>query len=911
MTNWKNALVALAISGAFALLYFVGILAPLEDRLYDLFLGFRPDRPRIDSVVFLDVDDSAIAYNGIYPWPRSIPADGLLRLKEYGAKAVIFDIEYIDRGPQGVDSLYLNQGLGNDFDRSFTQIDSAVNDVFSALKAGRLRGTDSDYYAEALSALIGGERENLYTRAQGVARDNDRYLAQAIALFGRSWSTLNLRDSPLDGEQAQRRPIAEDYFSYPVNAMQDAHKGGGFVDILPALPVFAQAAKGAGFTNVEIDKDGVRRNIYLAQNIHDHWYLQLAFAPLIDYLGRPEILLEKRRLTIKQARISDTRISDTVKDIKIPLDAKGRMLLDWPKTDYKDTFDHISFADFSLLDEIESELEKYSRALAAADLDFFIQFDASLADIPYILDGMGEYLDAAYAAKNNAMENVSENSFDTFLEYRNQSYALLAELLAMEPLPKIQALAEELSTLYPQSAALIEDEAEYITQLLNALDINLSRWHKLTESNNGMIRDKFCIIGRVDTGTTDIGSNPFYGEYVNVGTHGIVLDTVLSGTFIVPVSAWLNILVMLIFVPLFFLISSGLSPVVRFASGIGVTILVVAAIILLFRFTGIFWGPTGIAFAMFGTVITREIISYAGSEKEKHFIRTAFSTYVSGDVVKEIIADPSRLHLGGTKRHMTAIFTDIRGFSTISEKLDAEALVNLLNRYLSAMSDVVLAEKGTIDKYEGDAIIAFFGAPLDLADHALRACVSAITMKKLEAELNVTIMEQKLSPSPLFTRIGINSGDMVAGNMGTENKMNYTIMGNAVNLAARLEGVNKQYGTAILASEATVRETGDHLLTRKLDRVRVVGINEPVRLYELLDTAEQSTPDQKRLVEIFHGALDHFEKRNWKQAANGFKETLAIRADDNPSKIYYERSIEFIKTPPNNTWDGVYNLTSK
>jgi class 3 adenylate cyclase len=298
-------------------------------------------------------------------------------------------------------------------------------------------------------------------------------------------------------------------------------------------------------------------------------------------------------------------------------------------------------------------------------------------------------------------------------------------------------------------------------------------------------------------------------------------------------------------------------------------------------------------------------------KKFNDFIRTAFSTYVSNDVVKEIIADPTRLQLGGTKRHMTAIFTDIRGFTTISEKLDPEALVKLLNRYLSAMSDVILSERGTIDKYEGDAIIAFFGAPIELEDHALRACISAIAMKKIETEFNKTIMEQKISPGPLFTRIGINTGDMVAGNIGTENKMNYTIMGNAVNLASRLEGINKQYGIWVLVSETTVQEAGDRLLTRKLDRVRVVGINEPVRLYELLDTVEQATPNQKNLVEVFNGALEHFEKRNFEQASAGFRKALTIRTDDNPSKLYYKRSAEFIKNPPDDTWDGVFNLTMK
>jgi class 3 adenylate cyclase len=267
--------------------------------------------------------------------------------------------------------------------------------------------------------------------------------------------------------------------------------------------------------------------------------------------------------------------------------------------------------------------------------------------------------------------------------------------------------------------------------------------------------------------------------------------------------------------------------------------------------------------------------------------------------------------LGGVKRRISAVFTDVQGFSTISEKLDPEELVSLLNRYLTAMSDVILSERGTIDKYEGDAIIAFFGAPLTLDDHARRACVSALAMKRIETELNAAIRRDNLSPAPLLTRIGINTGSMVAGNMGTENKMNYTIMGNAVNLAARLEGVNKQYGTWILASETTVRETGDLLLARKLDRVRVVGINEPVRLYELVETRENAAPEQLKLIETFHQALDLFETRNWKQAAEALKEVLSLNAEDNPAQKYLDRCKKFIKTPPADTWDGVYNLTEK
>lgn len=902
-----NAFIGFGAALIFSFLYVVGFFGSLENRLYDFFLRFRANRQRIENVVFLDVDDQAIAYNGVYPWPRSIPADGLLRLKEYGALAAIFDIEYIDQGPQGVDSLYLNQGLGHDFDRSFNEINAAAQDIFSALQTGRIRLNDVGHYAVSLSSLITSEHRDLYTRAQHIARDNDLYMAQAKALNGRSWSTLNLRDYPLDGEQAERRPIAEERFSYPINAAEDAHRGAGFVDILPALPIFSRVTKGAGFTNVEIDPDGVRRRVYLAQNIFDHWYLQLSFAPLIDYLGRPEIFLEKNKLTIKQAQFP----GGVVKDIVIPLDNKGRMMLDWPKEDYAESYTHISFADFSLLDDIEREIEYYSRALASANLLLFAQFDISLSRVPFLLGDLNEYYNAAHEAKNYAMENISDASFDEYLSYRIQIFSLLRELVSINVDSKVTELALLLSEEYPESAEYLEDEADYISQLIDAIKVNYERAIELSDSNDKTLRNKFVIMGRVDTGTTDYGANPFYGKYINVGTHGVVLDTILSESFIIPLGIWWRVVFLMIFVPLFFICSSKLTPVFRSITGFSVTLFIFVGAILLFRFTGIYWGPLGAVFAMLSALITREIIAYAGSEKEKQFIRTAFSTYLSGDVVKEIISDPSRLQLGGTKRNMTAIFTDVKAFSTISEKLDPEELVSLLNRYLSAMSDIVLEEKGTIDKYEGDAIIAFFGAPLDLPDHALRACISAIKMKKVEVELNKEIMAQNLSPMPLLTRVGINTGFMVVGNMGTANKMNYTIMGDSVNLAARLEGVNKQYGTWILASEDTVRETGDQLLYRKLDRVRVVGKSDPVRLCELIDTMEEASEQDKKRVAVFHDALANFESRNWKQAAEGFKEVLAINNEDEPAKMYLERCEKFIVTPPDAKWDGVYNLTSK
>ncbi|MCL2443753.1 MAG: adenylate/guanylate cyclase domain-containing protein [Treponema sp.] len=920
MKNWKNALIGLIAAVVFSLFYLVGVLTALEDRLYDLFLSFRVNRERVNDIVFLDVDDSAIQVYGLFPWPRSIMADGLLRLKEYGARAVIFDIEYIDRGPEGVDSLYLEHGLGSDFERSFSDINSFTQQILAAFEAGRIRSGDISDNAERLSNFITSEKISLYNKAQSIARDNDIYLAQAMALNGNAWATVNLWSSVLEGEQADRREVAEKLLSYPVKAAPNAFTGTDGVDILPVLPVFANAAKGAGYTNVVIDDDGVRRRVYLTQQMFDHWYLQLAFAPLIDYLGRPEIILEKRKMIIKQAKMPDGR----VKDITIPLDKRGRMLLDWPKTDFARTYNHVSFTEFSFLDEYEIEIEKYCRALSETDINLFARFEhiiepqdsegssISLFSIPVILGELAGLFDAVYDTRQYAMENTCDDSFNNFVNYRNMAFNILRELFAEKPAAKILTIGQMLCEENPDIADMIEDEAEYIASLLYAIEGYLNLHAEINESNKEALHDKFIIIGWVSTGTTDYGANPFFGKYINVGTHGVVLDTILSESFIIPIdSIWL-ILFMIVFIPLFFILSARLAPVLRASSGLGATIVFFFITIILFRYFGIFWGPLGTVLAMITAIIIREIIYYASSEKEKKFIRTAFSTYVSSDIVKEIIADPSRLQLGGSKRYMTALFTDVKGFSSISEALgDPAKLVSLLNKYLSAMSDVVLEEKGTIDKYVGDAIVAFFGAPLDLPDHALRACVSAIKMRKIEQDINREIIEQNLSPTTLHTRVGVNTGFMVAGNMGTANKMNYTIMGNAVNLAARLEGVNKQYGTWILASEDSVRETGDTLLYRKLDRVRVVGILEPVRLCELLDMAETASEIDKKLVLAFHEALDCFEKRQWKQAAEGFNEALVIKADDDPSKMFLERCEKFVAAPPKETWDGVYNLTTK
>jgi adenylate cyclase len=929
MSLLKNTAIGLAAGLFFALLYAAGVISPLEEQIYDFFLRGRPDRERITNVVFLDIDDDAIAYNGVFPWPRSVMADGFLRLKEYGTAAAILDIEFIDKGPQGIDMVYLNREFPVDFEKAFSNVGANVSDLLTALRSGRISRDEAEQYEGELLALIREEGEGLFQRASAIARDNDVYLAQASALFGYTWATVNLQDQSLSGEQAERRPLAEERFSYPVEAAPGA-PGGDFVDALPPIPAFLQSVRGAGFTNVLIDKDGVRRRIFLAQKVHDHWYLQLALAPLMEYLGRPSIRLEKKRLTLRDAKISSGD-GAPARDIVIPLDAGGRMLLDWPKTDYNDSFAHISFAEFSRLEEIESQIDQYLTGLSGAGFPFFAQFDESLSPAAGLLHRINGLFNGAREARAVALEEKSDEAFNRYLEFRSQGMALLESLAALEPGAKVRALTEGLGQVYPEDSELIREEAEYTAMMADYLAAALEQHRDFQDSLRRRLAGKFCIIGRADTGTTDIGVNPFYGKYVNVGTHAVVLDTILRESFIVPLSPLWSAALCFVLPVLLLLALIRLKPAARTGLGIGGAVLFGFLCFVIFRYTGIFTGPLGPVLSAVAAVITRELISYMASEKEKQFINKALSTYVSKEVVEELMANPSLLQLGGSKRQMSAVFTDIRGFSTISEQLDPEQLVLLLNRYLTIMSDIIMENTGTIDKYEGDAIVAFFGAPVYRADHAAMACRSAILMKKAEVELNRRLIEEDFitagvlaalrnsgirldadSPIPLYTRIGVNTGEMVVGNMGTSNKMNYTIMGNAVNLAARLEGVNKLYHTGgITISEYTKNEIGDEFVYRGFGRVRVMGINTPVKLYELLSFRNETGAAELDMLNSWEKALGLFERREFQGAEGIFSALAARNQKDNLARFYTELCRDYIAAPPPAGWDGINNLSQK
>lgn len=244
------------------------------------------------------------------------------------------------------------------------------------------------------------------------------------------------------------------------------------------------------------------------------------------------------------------------------------------------------------------------------------------------------------------------------------------------------------------------------------------------------------------------------------------------------------------------------------------------------------------------------VLDVVDSRKQKDRLRYAFSRYVSPEVVNNIMISQDTIHPGGKKQELTVIFTDLEKFTQLSEGMEPKKLLLVLNMYLNEMSQVILSLGGTIDKYEGDAIMAFFGAPRNFQDHAVRCCLSALRMKKMESVLNEQLAREKLVSRPLFTRIGINTGEMIVGNVGSMERLDYTVIGNNVNIAARIETANKEYGTSILISEATYNLVKDYFICREVASAHLKGVSEPVIVYELMDVNSRTIPNYNNYTEV-------------------------------------------------------------
>lgn len=417
------------------------------------------------------------------------------------------------------------------------------------------------------------------------------------------------------------------------------------------------------------------------------------------------------------------------------------------------------------------------------------------------------------------------------------------------------------------------------------------------------LKDAYVFLGLTAPGLFDLRPTPIDGVYPGVEIHATMLDNLLNGDFLRDAPQGVTA-----FLTLFFAVLAGV--LMRFCRTAWQSLLVCFLLSPLSVLVGFAAYPAGwwlpvavIAFGVFLALGGGAILNFVVEGRQRRYIKRAFQQYLHPAVIEQLVSQPERLNLGGEKRQLTIFFADLQGFSSISEQLDPETLTALLNDFLTAMTDIIQGEGGTIDKYEGDAIVAFWNAPLVQNDHALRGVRAAIACQLKLAELRPDFRSRY--GHDLFMRIGINTGPAVVGNLGSRHHFNYTMLGDAVNLAARIEGINKQFGTYTLISEMTLAALSDaELPVREISRVTVVGRSQPIRIYEPLVFSGEATG---KWFACFAGGLAFYYRGRFAEAGDAF---AAIAADDPPAAVYVEQCRRLSADPPAH-WDGVWRLTAK
>lgn len=425
---------------------------------------------------------------------------------------------------------------------------------------------------------------------------------------------------------------------------------------------------------------------------------------------------------------------------------------------------------------------------------------------------------------------------------------------------------------------------------------------------------KIVLIGATATGIGDLRTTPYGGlDYPGVEIHANVIDCILHQSFLYRGAKQTLADVLLI---IFFGIPLGIwmalvSPRWMWFGAFLIAPLVAADY---FAFLRGWWLNFGVpALTLSSNVLLVSLYRALFEEKEKRRVRSAFGQYLSPEVIRRLLVNPRLVE--PRKTNITVMFSDIRGFTTISEKLDAQDLANFLNQYLSDMTGLVFEHHGTLDKYIGDAVMAFWGAPFEEPGHAARACDTALKMMERVREMQKK-WESEGKPH-LDIGIGLNTGVASVGNMGSALRYGYTALGDTVNLSSRLEGLNKDYGTHILVNETTYSAArNDGFVFRELDLIRVKGKLQPVAIYELIGrTAEGSVygaPDEVRhRVDLFRQAHELYRKRRWENAQKSFQTILDKWPDDGPSRAYWKRCQEYLFDEPPSGWDGVFTMTRK
>lgn len=445
--------------------------------------------------------------------------------------------------------------------------------------------------------------------------------------------------------------------------------------------------------------------------------------------------------------------------------------------------------------------------------------------------------------------------------------------------------------------------------------------------NSGLFRDKIVLIGSIEPEDKDIypvaissDDKMKYGNLMyGVEIHANVVQMLLDRNNIKEVSEGFLIILIFSFAFLtnyFF----GIHKKIKISSLVLAEIfnlfLLILTLYLVYEMSfrlfknNYFLSTTAISLTAITVYLSNLIDHYLSERKQKLMIKNMFSHYVSSKIVDDLIENPQKLKLGGERRELSILFSDIRNFTTLSESVEPEILVDFMNDYFDKMTEIIFKYNGTLDKFEGDAVMAFWGAPLNDPNHTVNSIEAALEMR-LQTKIISEFWKDKLH-FDIFTRIGINTGEVIVGNMGSKRKFDFTVMGDNVNIAARLEALNKFYGTDIITSEKTIIDNRGKYLTRELDNLLVKGKNKPIKIFQLIsDSNELSDINWQFIIKEFEEGIRLYREKKFGHSIQKFQKIVDAYPNDKPSILYIQRCEEFIKNPPSENWQGISEVLIK
>jgi adenylate cyclase len=433
-----------------------------------------------------------------------------------------------------------------------------------------------------------------------------------------------------------------------------------------------------------------------------------------------------------------------------------------------------------------------------------------------------------------------------------------------------------------------------------------------------VFRNKIVLVGGTAAGLYDDKTIPLRNKdrsegrdlYPGVEYQATAIENLLFQDRVYVIPRWT--VACITFVGAFFAAAGMLFPQRTFLKVIAATlagVILLGTGFILFHGETIRWLPLGAPLvALLFSTVAAFAWSYFTEGRQRLFFSNAFALSTSPVIAEAIDRNPGRLKLGGERREITVMFTDLAGFTDFAEKMEVEKLVRVINFYMEAMSEEIVNQDGYLDKYIGDAIMSSWNGLLEQPDHAAQACRAALAIKRREKEITPELRE--MVDAPVVTRIGIHCGPMAVGNLGSSRKLSYTVLGDAVNLSARLEPANKIYGTEVMISQTIADQVKGRFILRELDWLRVKGKKLPMGVYELMGEGEP-TPGQERRIELYSAGLGHYRAQRWEESQNALSMLINEYPDDGPANALLARVEEFRHDPPGADWDGVYVSKSK